>query len=112
MRKSRFSEEQIICIQKEHQAEIGAKEPCRKHGISDGTSYKWRSKYGGMGRDSGSEWLRRDQLTGRYSAKRSAALSSSRRSRAKEISNSSSRVAKIVSSSSTVRVAMGRDMLP
>jgi putative transposase len=48
MRKSRFSEEQIIGILKEHLAGIGAKELCRKHGISDGTFYKWRSKYGGM----------------------------------------------------------------
>ena len=48
MRKSRFSDEQIIGILKEHQAGIGAKELCRKHGISDGTFYKWRSKYGGM----------------------------------------------------------------
>ena len=48
MKRSRFSEEQIIGILKEHQAGIGAKELCRKHGISDGTFYKWRSKYGGM----------------------------------------------------------------
>ena len=46
MRNSHFSEEQIIGILKEHQAGIGAKELCRKHGISDGTFYKWRSKYG------------------------------------------------------------------
>ena len=35
-------------ILKEYQAGLGAKELCRKHGISDATFYKWRSKYGGM----------------------------------------------------------------
>mgnify|MGYP001794189314 FL=1 len=48
MKRSRFSEEQIIGILKEHQAGLGAKELCRKHVISDATFYKWRSKYGGM----------------------------------------------------------------
>lgn len=48
MKRSRFSEEQIISILKEHQAGVGAKELCRKHGISDATFHKWRSKYGGM----------------------------------------------------------------
>ena len=48
MRKKRFSEEQIIGILKEHQAGFSAAELCRKHGISDATFYKWRSKYGGM----------------------------------------------------------------
>ncbi len=48
MRKSRFSEEQIIGILKEHQAGVPVAELCRKHGISDATLYTWRSKYGGM----------------------------------------------------------------
>ncbi len=48
MKRSRYSEEQIIGILKQHQAGLGAKELCRKHGISDATFYKWRSKYGGM----------------------------------------------------------------
>ena len=48
MKRSRFSEEQIIGILKEHQAGVSAADLCRKHGISDATFYKWRSKYGGM----------------------------------------------------------------
>ncbi len=48
MKRSRFSEEQIIGILKEHQAGMSAADLCRQHGISDATFYKWRSKYGGM----------------------------------------------------------------
>jgi putative transposase len=48
MRKSRFTDEQIIGILKEHQAGLSAAEVCRKHGVSDATFYKWRSKFGGM----------------------------------------------------------------
>ena len=48
MKRSRFTEEQIIGILKEHQAGATAVELCRKHGISDATFYKWRSKYSGM----------------------------------------------------------------
>lgn len=48
MKRSRFTEEQIIGILKEHQAGLGAKEVCRKHGVSDATFYKWRAKFGGM----------------------------------------------------------------
>ena len=48
MRRLRFSEEQIIGILKEHRAGLGAKELCRRHGVSEPTFYKWRSKYGGM----------------------------------------------------------------
>jgi putative transposase len=48
MKRSRFSEEQIIGILKEHQAGMSAVDLCRKHGISDATFYKWRQQFGGM----------------------------------------------------------------
>ena len=48
MKRSRFSEEQIIGVLKEHQAGLSATELCRRHGISDATFYTWRKKYGGM----------------------------------------------------------------
>ena len=48
MRKSRFTEEKIIKVSKEHAAGVSASDLCRKHGISDATFYKWRSRYGGM----------------------------------------------------------------
>lgn len=48
MRRSRYPEEQIIGILKEHEAGLPAAELCRKYGVSDATFYKWRSKYSGM----------------------------------------------------------------
>ena len=48
MKKSRFSEEQIIAVLKEHAAGVGVAVLCRKHGISDATFYTWRKRYGGM----------------------------------------------------------------
>lgn len=48
MKRSRFTEQQIIGILREHQAGAKAVDLCRKHGVSDATFYKWRSKYGGM----------------------------------------------------------------
>ena len=48
MRKSRFTEEQIIAILAEQERGMATAEVCRKHGISSPTFYKWKAKYGGM----------------------------------------------------------------
>lgn len=48
MRKSKYSEEQIIGFLKQAEAGMAVAEICRKGGFSDATFYKWRSKFGGM----------------------------------------------------------------
>jgi len=48
MRKSRFSEEQIIRVLAEVQSGQKVKDVCREHGISEGTYHRWKAKYGGL----------------------------------------------------------------
>ena len=48
MKKTRFTETQIVAILKEADAGMKVADICRKHGISDATYYHWKSKYGGM----------------------------------------------------------------
>ncbi len=48
MKRSRFTEDRMIGVLKEHQAGIPAAELCRKHGISEVTFYNWHNRYGGM----------------------------------------------------------------
>jgi len=64
MKKSRFTESQIVSILKEADAGAKVKEICRRHGISDATFYNWKGKYGGM---SVSELKRLRELEGEVS---------------------------------------------
>lgn len=48
MRRSRFTEEQIIGVLREHEAGVKTSDLFRKHGISDATFYNWKSKNGGL----------------------------------------------------------------
>ena len=48
MKRSRFSEKQIISVLKEQEAGMATAEVCRRHGISPATFYLWKSKFGGL----------------------------------------------------------------
>jgi len=48
MKRSRFSEEQIIGVLKEHEAGAKTADLCRRHGISEATFYNWKSRFGGL----------------------------------------------------------------
>ncbi len=48
MKRSRFTEDQIIGILKENEAGVPVADLCRKHGVSNASIYKWKARYGGM----------------------------------------------------------------
>ena len=49
MRKSRFSEQEIIAMLREQEVGVATAKMCRRHGVSEQTFYRWKAKFGGMG---------------------------------------------------------------
>jgi putative transposase len=49
MKKSKFTEEQVVYALKQAEVGVPIKELCRKYGVSEATFYAWRKKYGGLG---------------------------------------------------------------
>jgi putative transposase len=49
MKRSKFTEAQIVAILNEGERGVAVKDICRKHGISDATFYNWKARYGGLG---------------------------------------------------------------
>jgi transposase-like protein len=68
MKRSRFSEEQIIGILKEREAGLSVADLCRKHGVSDASIYKWKAKFG-RDRGVGGQAARRCDLSPAISTK-------------------------------------------
>jgi putative transposase len=48
MKRTRFTEQQIVAILREQEAGVATAELCRKHGVSSATFYKWKARYGGF----------------------------------------------------------------
>ena len=65
MRKSKFTEEQIIAILAEQERGMATADVCRRHGISSATFYKWKSKFGGLEVSDGRRLRQLEQEKGR-----------------------------------------------